>query len=197
MNQTANYQLSQWEMEDRLLMQDFNGDNAKVDAALKAQADALAKETKERKAADAAQDQRIGLHQILTWSPPDSNQYELLVPLTSIAWEKYSTVHIFIDLHQPSYDPSNTENDQKYFGYLNKNNTAYTIAYHQKGLLHLILFPGGNRNAIVGGLVVGGEHHGPLRGKNLPFSQVKELHLYAHDSRCRFQSSSRVTVYAE
>ena len=42
MNQTTNYQLSQWESTDRILMSDFNGDNAKIDAALKANADSIA-----------------------------------------------------------------------------------------------------------------------------------------------------------
>ena len=39
MNATTNYQLSQWEAEDRVLRTDFNADNAKIDAALKAIAD--------------------------------------------------------------------------------------------------------------------------------------------------------------
>ena len=34
LNQTQNYQLSQWESTDRILMSDFNSDNAKLDAAL-------------------------------------------------------------------------------------------------------------------------------------------------------------------
>ena len=34
MQQTGNYQLSQWEKADRIQMEDFNGDNSKVDAAL-------------------------------------------------------------------------------------------------------------------------------------------------------------------
>lgn len=34
MKKTQNYQLSQWEMTDRIRMEDFNGDNAKIDAAL-------------------------------------------------------------------------------------------------------------------------------------------------------------------
>ena len=38
MKQTSNYQLNQWEKTDRILMEDFNGDNAKVDAALAEQA---------------------------------------------------------------------------------------------------------------------------------------------------------------
>ncbi len=39
MKQSSNYQLNQWEKTDRIQMEDFNGDNAKVDAALKAQKD--------------------------------------------------------------------------------------------------------------------------------------------------------------
>ena len=34
LNQTTNYQLSQWESTDRILMSDFNSDNAKLDEAL-------------------------------------------------------------------------------------------------------------------------------------------------------------------
>ena len=40
MNHTTNYQLSQWAKSDRLMMDDFNADNQKIDAALKANADA-------------------------------------------------------------------------------------------------------------------------------------------------------------
>ena len=42
MNQTANFQLSQWGKSDRILMEDFNSDNAKLEAALTAQRTALA-----------------------------------------------------------------------------------------------------------------------------------------------------------
>ena len=34
MEQTANYGLNQWDAGDRILMEDFNADNAKVDQAL-------------------------------------------------------------------------------------------------------------------------------------------------------------------
>ena len=42
MNQTANFQLSQWGKSDRILMEDFNSDNAKLEAALTTQRTALA-----------------------------------------------------------------------------------------------------------------------------------------------------------
>lgn len=41
-SKTANYQLNQWVKTDRIQMEDFNSDNQKIDAALKAHADALA-----------------------------------------------------------------------------------------------------------------------------------------------------------
>lgn len=46
-NFTANYNLSQWERTDKIQMEDFNTDNAKIDGAIKTEADA-------RTAADAA-----------------------------------------------------------------------------------------------------------------------------------------------
>ena len=51
MNQTSNYQLSQWDPEDRILRTDFNSDNAKVDAALKGNADAISSEASARSSA--------------------------------------------------------------------------------------------------------------------------------------------------
>ena len=42
MNYTENYQLNQWDAGDRVLREDFNADNAKIDAALKAANDTAA-----------------------------------------------------------------------------------------------------------------------------------------------------------
>ena len=41
MPHTQNYQLSRWEKDDRIMMEDFNADNETIDAALKANADAV------------------------------------------------------------------------------------------------------------------------------------------------------------
>ena len=54
MKQTEHYGLNQWELADRIRMEDFNGDNEKVDAALKGQAEALAAETAAREEVAAA-----------------------------------------------------------------------------------------------------------------------------------------------
>ena len=52
MTKTTNYQLNQWAKSDRVMMDDFNADNATLDAALKANADAIAAETTARVAGD-------------------------------------------------------------------------------------------------------------------------------------------------
>ena len=40
-NHTTNYNLNQWEATDKVLRAEFNADNAKIDAALKANADGI------------------------------------------------------------------------------------------------------------------------------------------------------------
>ena len=42
MEKTSHYQLNQWDKEDRILMEDFNADNLKLDTALAAVASAAA-----------------------------------------------------------------------------------------------------------------------------------------------------------
>ena len=100
MNHTKNYQLSQWEMEDRLLMEDFNGDNAKVDAALNTQADTLAQERKERQDGDKQLTQSLNTlrqesttHLIRTFTL-SSKVHEWKLSLADIAWEEWKTVYI-------------------------------------------------------------------------------------------------------
>ena len=44
MNQTPNYQLNQWDKTDRIQMEDFNADNAKIEAALVQETSARAAE---------------------------------------------------------------------------------------------------------------------------------------------------------
>ena len=54
-NQTPNYALNQWERDDRILMEDFNADNAKIDTA-------LAAEAKARAAADSTINTTLSAH---------------------------------------------------------------------------------------------------------------------------------------
>ena len=60
--QTPNYRLSRWAGTDRILMEEFNSDNEKIDTALKSNAEAVAAETaardEEKKALQALIGQR-------------------------------------------------------------------------------------------------------------------------------------------
>lgn len=70
-NYTTNYQLNQWEPTDQVQRTDFNTDNAKIDAALKTNADAIAAETAARTAAVA----KCGNCQIYTTSYVGAGTY--------------------------------------------------------------------------------------------------------------------------
>ncbi len=56
MERTEQYQLSRWQKSDRILMDDFNADNAKIDAALAANAAAILAEKANREAGAAAEE---------------------------------------------------------------------------------------------------------------------------------------------
>ena len=66
-NYTENYQLSQWSRTDQVRMEDFNADNAKIDAALKVEADA--------RTALAAEVSKLGNCRVETWSYTGNYQY--------------------------------------------------------------------------------------------------------------------------
>lgn len=90
MNKTANFQLTQWEKTDRIMMEDFNRDNAAIDTALKANADAVAAETAAREAADTALGKKAGLQLIQTVPFPEGGS-SADKPLT-IQWSDWAIV---------------------------------------------------------------------------------------------------------
>ena len=78
-NHTTNYQLCQWEATDKVLRTDFNQDNAKIDAALKANADAISAEAAARAAAVSSLSQEIaqmGNCRIVTGSYTGNGTYD-------------------------------------------------------------------------------------------------------------------------
>ena len=90
MNKTANFQLNQWEKTDRIMMEDFNRDNAALDAALKSSADAITAETAAREAADTTLGKKAGLQLIQTVPFPEGGS-SADKPLT-IQWSDWAIV---------------------------------------------------------------------------------------------------------
>ena len=79
MNQTNNYQLNQWEKSDRIQMEDFNADNAKVDSAL------------------TELSNRSSLHFIKEYHFSEPG-ITVTLPLTDIDWTQWQAVVFDFDL---------------------------------------------------------------------------------------------------
>ncbi|MGM9573690.1 MAG: hypothetical protein ACI3VJ_04610 [Hominicoprocola sp.] len=115
MQHTQNYQLSLWAKDDRIMMEDFNADNEKIDAALKANADAvgalqtgkadaaaLSEETGARTAADStltarvtALEQGVKLVRLGTYTTAAFNQ-EVTFDLQSTDMSEYAALLLFL-----------------------------------------------------------------------------------------------------
>lgn len=97
MNKTANFQLTQWEKTDRIMMEDFNRDNAAIDAALKSNADkAAAAETAAREAADTALGKKAGLQLIQTLTLATGSDYASAE--INIDWSQWAEVYVVFQL---------------------------------------------------------------------------------------------------
>ena len=112
MNKTQNYQLNQWAKSDRVLMEDFNADNAKIDTALKASADAIAaektareqavsSEVSARKSAVSALEDKATLHTIKTTYLPRSTG-PVTVSLSGIDWTQWKIAAVYIHAEMDS-----------------------------------------------------------------------------------------------
>lgn len=92
-NHTTNYQLNQWAKSDRVMMDDFNADNATLDAALKANADAIAAET----AARIADDPYPTICEVVTAQA----KAQVSMDLSAVDLTEYSHIDLTIDPPAP------------------------------------------------------------------------------------------------
>lgn len=114
MQKTVNYQLNQWVKSDRIQMEDFNSDNAKIDAALKSNADAVAAETAAREAASS-------LVKLMT-ATLDANTATWQIDVSGIDLTQYAKLLIYPYLE--------TENDQPIRLRVNGLTTGYSNSPH-------------------------------------------------------------------
>ena len=97
MNKTQNYKLNQWEKSDRVLMEDFNADNAKIDAAIhEADSRLTAAVAAERSArVSAVQAARDACPLVVLRSVTlTGNTSNYALDLTGFDWEDYAEVMI-------------------------------------------------------------------------------------------------------
>ncbi len=119
---TPNYGLNQWELTDKVVMKDFNADNAAIDAAIKAEADARAaadgaintalgkkadktaltavqnslnSEISNRKSAVESLTEQSKLHTILSHTQSGSAT-EITLDLSGVSWSQFRRVYFLI-----------------------------------------------------------------------------------------------------
>jgi hypothetical protein len=148
MHQTDNYQLSQWEKSDRILMDDFNGDNRKLDTAIR--------------------DCRPLL--LRSWvMEEDATKVEC--DLTNITWTDYFAFIISIDF--PSQCVFVIDVNGKGFNIRGSASADY-MSYDQDSEFHRLIFPIFYRDDVnltgicIGRLMSGG-------GSVLPLRELKTL----------------------
>ena len=197
-NYTTNYQLNQWEGTDKVLRTEFNADNSKIDAALKANADAIAAEAAAREAlagtvsgkadqsdVDALAD-KTDLHLILAATHDGSSEVHMSVPLTGINWTAWKRVHILFDLKGTGYDGFDI--------CLNMAN-AYTIQENAGGRIYLVVTPLYGNVPTFNGL---SPHINNIRiTLGLTWDELSTLDIYRASSGVTLSAGSKVTFWGE
>ena len=121
---TTNYQLSQWETTDRILMSDFNSDNSKIDAALKANADAIAAlDTQLDAKADQADLTALANRSRFTKLGEvniSADTSPVVINLSGIDWTQWDKVHLDMLI-------SNQGSRMMYYNTSDRQNYFYTI----------------------------------------------------------------------
>lgn len=135
MNKTANFQLTQWEKTDRIMMEDFNRDNAAIDAALKANADGVAAETAAREAADTALASTSGfqLLQTISCTNISENGNSGDFPL-NIDWSQWAEICLI-------FQPKFSGNVSKYNLYFDTDVVFLVDSFTSKGPVGAIFYP--------------------------------------------------------
>ena len=197
MNQTPNYQLSQWESTDRILMQNFNSDNAKLDAALKAHSDAIAgkaaqstvnsltqtvngkaeasaltAETAARQAADEALAAKAGAQLIQRVTLSSAAEWVYL-DMSEIDWTQWSAVAICIRPVLVSGD--------SYRVYCKTTGNTIDIPSEITGEFLMYLLPFFSGSAPIRGLLLPGRYESSYLCYDTACSALTELEFGATD----------------
>ena len=203
---TANYQLNQWEGTDKVLREEFNQDNAKIDTA-------LAQEKAERAAADQAElearqeavtavEQAVtvlsdGLDQVREGLAEKTTIYQLgnvtmntgsdsmTIPLTDIDWASWRLVHLIMEI--------NVKNDEGYSLYLNGSYQLASVSGREP--VHLLLYPWFRSDERFRGVLFTGG--GSFVGHSLFFRNVTSLLLTKSFPDYPLLAGCKVSIYGE
>ena len=192
---TTNYDLNQWEGTDKVLRTEFNADNAKIDAALKTNADAIAAEAAAREAlagtvsgkadqsdVDALED-RTELHPVFSYTLPNPAAF-FTVDLSGIQWEAWRRLYLF-------FEP--TPGSPTYEAMFNSNNNYHLDNYTNGDFLVELLPLGGMLQTIRG--ILWGNQSRPL-GMELKWSELEHISLRTNNGQ-NFSAATKLTIWGE
>ena len=147
MDKTSNYNLNQWSKEDRVLMEDFNADNAKIDAAIDqvdGRVDGLAESKADKTAVTALQNRmtaaeaKAGARLIQRGTPLGAESGVYTVSFAGVDWSQWKTVYLLLTIK------ANTSNIS-----IGRNSVQHQAkAYPGKKLLIFYPFFDGDTSAV-------------------------------------------------
>ena len=206
MNKTEHYQLNQWEKPDRIMMDDFNRDNANLESALSENAAAIAAEEAARLGGDAALDGKIAaraafvpLLQIVT----TQSAAQLDISLANIHFADWQLLWMDVALlgSWAGYMRPNGTNNA--ILYLLESGTPPTYStglgvYYNSKQNRTIFFPGKNGAKRISSILAGETDGGLLyRGvcSTLTFSQLSSFSFVPGQSDYHIDAGSSITLW--
>ena len=146
-SQTPNYNLNQWSKDDRVLMEDFNADNAKLDAAIDqvdGRVDGLAESKADKTAVTALQgrmtaaEAKAGARLIQRGTPLGAESGVYTVSFAGVDWSQWKTIYLLLTIK------ANTSNIS-----IGRNSVQHQAkAYPGKKLLIFYPFFDGDTSAV-------------------------------------------------
>lgn len=176
MRTTANYNLNQWDPSDRVLRENFNNDNQKIDAAL-------------TKFAQKNNFEKLG--ELVLSSKVNS----VSINVSGIDWKKYAIVMFVCHLKgfgDGLFCPNNDKDKSRYG--LDRFTELGGIGMYsvQNVPATLILFPYGDDTFGISGIFAGALlGHGY---STIPYASFSALHLNASASHYTLDPGSRITI---
>ncbi len=148
MQQTEQYKLSQWELSDRVRMEDFNADNAKLEAALAGfQAGISGLRT--------SLEGKCGRFQLITSRSVSASEGQRYAAgsLAVTNWNKWDCAVWFFDMHETAFQAGEK-------AAFTLNQSAGPLSQYEvtldAGSLVLALFPMSDKTSKVKGFILGG-----------------------------------------
>ena len=172
MNKTANFQLNQWEKTDRVMMEDFNADNAKLDAALFS---------------------KLGRAELITTITTDgTGRTTATIPLAGIDWDKWQAVFFVNTLYTDTTKTlrfSAYSNDHGVESRCSDTSEPSCLAFTTAGPFMLAFFPLNDGSRPVRALYWGG--HAGMGTANCTYNELTHLHASYSDSATWYFSAKR------